>query len=195
MVAAAAPAAMAANVKWYWLALAAAVAIALSRREVRDVASTAGESVATAALDVYYATTQATRENEEKFAPIIAQVEEQNGIPEGLLHRLIYQESRFRSDIISGEYVSSAGALGIAQIVPRWHPGVDPLDPEGAIRYAGRYLADNYRRFGSWRQALAAYNWGQGNQARDLQDGIVGNEWPPETARYVEEITRDVEVA
>lgn len=169
----------------WWALLAVVAALALWRRE--DIA----EGVAR----VYYATTQDSRANEERYAPTIRAAEARAGVPEGLLHRLLYQESRFRSDIIEGRTVSSAGALGIAQIVPRWHPGVDPLNPDAAIEYAADYLASLYRRFGSWRLALAAYNWGQGNQARDLADGIIGNEWPEETRRYVAEITADVDVA
>lgn len=146
---------------------------------------------------VYYATTQDSRANEGRFAPAIAGAEARTGIPVGLLHRLIYQESRFRSDIISGETVSSAGALGIAQIVPRWHPGVDPLDPVAAIEYAADYLSLLHRRFGSWDKALAAYNWGPTNLQRHLdQHGrLVLAALPPETRDYVSQITGDVAVA
>ena len=117
------------------------------------------------------------------------------GLPPLLLARVAYQESRFRPDIITGATKSSAGAEGIMQIVPRWHPGVDPLDPAAAIDYAAKYLRGLYDRFGSWSLALAAYNWGQGNQSKDLRDGVVGNEWPAETRAYVRDITTDVGVA
>lgn len=165
----------------YWLFIGAAlVALALWRRE----------DIAQGAAYVYYATTQDTRENEALYSPAIAAAEFAHAIPTGLLHRLIYQESHFRSDIIEGREVSSAGALGIAQLVPKYHPGVDPLDPYAAIDYAGRYLAENFRRFGSWKLALAAYNAGPGNVAK--YGGI-----PPfeETQKYVAQITADVEVA
>ena len=142
-----------------------------------------------------YAQNAESKANESKFAPYIADAEQRNGVPAGLLHRQMYQESRFRSDIIDGRTGSSAGAFGIAQIVPRWHPDVDPLDPIASIYYAAAYMKRLYDRFGSWSLALAAYNWGQGNQNRDLADGIIGNEWPDETRRYVAEITADVEVA
>ena len=35
---------------------------------------------------------------------------------------------------------ASAGAVGIAQLMPQYHPGVDPNDPEASIMYAGQYL-------------------------------------------------------
>ncbi len=142
-----------------------------------------------------YAQNSESRANEEKFAGAIADAEQRNGIPTGLLHRQLYQESHFRSDIIDGRTVSSAGALGIAQIVPRWHPDARPLDPVASIYYAAAEMRKYFNRFGSWKLALAAYNWGQTAQARDLADGIAGNEWPEETRRYVAEITADVEIA
>lgn len=138
-----------------------------------------------------YATTTDGIANEAKFAPIIAGAESQNGIPAGVLHRLIYQESRFRSDIIDGRTVSSAGAIGIAQIVPKWHPGVNPRDPIQSIQYAARYLASQRDRFGNWRLALAAYNWGPGNLAKDTS----GLTWPKETRDYVAQIANDTGLA
>lgn len=117
------------------------------------------------------------------------------GIPWPLLARVAWQESRFRPDIISGQTRSSAGAVGIMQIIPRWHPELGEagaLDPDRAILYAAKYLRQLRDRFGSWELALAAYNWGPANQARDLQDQVIGNEWPAETRAYVAEITRDV---
>ncbi|WP_067096768.1 transglycosylase SLT domain-containing protein [Marinomonas atlantica] len=117
-----------------------------------------------------------------------------NGIPSGLLGRLLYQESRFRSDIISGATKSSAGAVGIAQIVPRWHPDVDPTDPKASISYAGRYLAKLKKNFGSWETALAAYNWGWGNVTNAKQE--YGSNWlshaPTETQNYVSQIWGDI---
>src|SRR5688572_25590325 len=72
----------------------------------------------------------------------IAVAEHTWGLPKNLLARVLHQESRYRPEIIDGRVVSPAGAKGIAQIVPRWHPGVNPLDPFQAIAYAARYLAE-----------------------------------------------------
>lgn len=130
------------------------------------------------------------------YAADIRTAERNNGLPDGLLGRLLYQESRFREDIITGRVTSSAGAVGIAQIVPRWHPNVDPLNPQDSIYYAAQYLAGLYRRFGSWQRALAAYNWGQGNLNKTINEH--GDLWirytPKETQNYVTEITRDIKV-
>lgn len=120
--------------------------------------------------------------------------EGQNGIPPLLLARLLYQESRFRADVIDGRVRSSAGALGVAQIVPRFHPGVDPLEPHAAIWYAAQYLADNKRRFGSWAKALAAYNFGPTALSRVAASPNWLKFTPTETQRYVREILADVPV-
>ena len=132
----------------------------------------------------------------QPYAPDILAAETNNGLPPKLLARVLYQESRYRPDIISGETKSSAGAVGIAQIVPRWHPGVNPLNPTESIYYAADYLRQLHDRFGSWPLALAAYNWGQGNVNNALK--AKGTDWfsalPTETRNYVNQITADVAV-
>lgn len=114
------------------------------------------------------------------------------GLPSMLLARLLYQESRYRPDIISGATRSSAGAVGIAQFMPATAAelGIDPRDPWSSIDAAGRYLAQLYRRFGDWALALAAYNWGQGNVARS---GLAAA--PAETRAYYSQILSDVGLA
>lgn len=117
--------------------------------------------------------------------------EQSNDIPPGLLARQAYQESHFRDDIISGATVSKAGAVGIMQIVPRWHPDVNAYDPLESINYAAHFLAGLHRQFGTWPLALAAYNWGPGNVAQHKNDVMS---WPLETQNYVRQITADVNV-
>jgi len=140
------------------------------------------------------------------YLPLLHSAEDLNGIPRGLLVRLAFQESRFRQDIITGKTRSPAGALGIMQIIPRWHPGLSPgdaaedakaaLDPAKAIAYAGRYLRQLYDRFGTWPYALAAYNWGQGNLSSHLRRIPTGGDWvrtlPKETQNYVVGISKDI---
>jgi soluble lytic murein transglycosylase-like protein len=124
------------------------------------------------------------------YRALFTQAEQANGLPPLMLARLAYQESRFRADIISGAKVSSAGAVGIMQIVPRWHPDVNPLDPAAAINYAGRYLRQLYNQFGTWELALDAYNWGPGNLSGYLAGN--GSTMPAETANYSSQILADI---
>jgi hypothetical protein len=106
----------------------------------------------------------------------------QYGLPEGLLEKVAEVESSFNP-----EAVSPAGAIGLMQIVPRWHPGVDPTDPVQSINYAARYLSELHESFGNWELALAAYNAGQGNVRR--YGGIPPF---PETQNYVKRISESV---
>jgi len=137
----------------------------------------------------------------EPYRAALEYASNQYAIPWPLLARVAYQESRFRADIISGKVRSSAGAVGIMQIVPKWHPELAQsgltaeqaaLDPDRAILYAAKYLRQLFRQFGTWEKALAAYNWGPGNLNNDLADGVLGNSWPAETKAYVSQIAKDV---
>lgn len=103
-----------------------------------------------------------------------------HGIPEDLFLRLIRQESGWNVAAVSRK-----GALGLAQLMPATAAtlGVDPRDPRQNLEGGARYLALQYRKFGSWRLALAAYNAGPG--AVERHGGI-----PPyrETRGYVRAI-------
>jgi len=104
------------------------------------------------------------------------------GLPPGLLEKVAEVESGF-----DPEAISPAGAVGLMQIIPRFHPDVDPTDPVASINYAGRYLSELKDRFGTWELALAAYNAGPTNVRR--HGGI-----PPfeETQNYVQRISSEV---
>lgn len=125
----------------------------------------------------------------EQYADMIDRAEREHGIPPAMLERLLWQESRYRQDIITGRVRSPAGAMGIAQFMPATAAefGIDPLKPEQAIPAAARYLRRLYNRFGNWTEALAAYNWGQGNVARK---GLSAA--PRETRNYWSQILADV---
>ena len=131
------------------------------------------------------------------YADAITAAESRYGIPDTLLARLLFQESRFRPDVVSGATSSPAGALGIAQLMPATAAqlGVNPLDPAQAIDAAGRYLSTLYGQFGTWGDALAAYNWGPGNWSTYLRTGrgVKGQDVPPETVNYVSQILSDVD--
>ena len=77
------------------------------------------------------------------------------------------------------------GRLGLAQLMPHTaRPlGVNPHDPGQNLDGGARYLSQQYRRFGDWRLALAAYN--AGPEAVERYRGI-----PPyaETQNYVKAI-------
>ncbi|MCQ0093072.1 lytic transglycosylase domain-containing protein [Roseovarius sp. M141] len=78
-------------------------------------------------------------------------------VPEDLFLRLIQQESGWKAAARSHK-----GAIGLAQLMPGTAAvlRVDPHDPRQNLEGGARYLAMQYREFGSWRLALAAYNAG-----------------------------------
>lgn len=119
------------------------------------------------------------------------QVELQNGIPTNLLFRIGYQESHFRQDIIDGVTVSSAGAVGIMQLLPQYFPGAGQ-DPATDIQTAGAYLAKLYAQFGDWQVATGAYNDGPGNMTAILNGTKT---MPLETENYITGVFADVPVA
>ena len=143
--------------------------------------------------------TQDASQNEATYRPTIEATENLNNIPSGVLSRLLYQESRYRTDIITGATRSSVGAIGIAQFMPATAKslGVNPLDPESAIKGAGRYLAQLYRQFGDWKLAIMAYNWGSGNVTAYVKTGkgAHGQDVPTESSDYVAQIASDVGLA
>src|SRR5438552_9455938 len=63
-------------------------------------------------------------------------------------------------------------------------------------RLLGRaYLAQMFRRYGNWTDALAAYNWGPGNVDSWISDGRPSDRLPNETFRYVRRVLRDALIA
>lgn len=121
-----------------------------------------------------------------KYDALIVASANNAGIPPDLLYRLLYQESRFREDIITGATRSPVGALGIAQFMPataiEWLGSeAAALDPKKAIPGAAKYLAWLIRMFsGNVKAAVAAYNWGIGNVKKKGLDNA-----PQETRNYV----------
>lgn len=100
-----------------------------------------------------------------------------HGVPEDLFLRLVQQESGWNATALSHK-----GAYGLAQLMPGTARalGVDREDPADNLEGGAKYLAQQFRTFGSWRLALAAYNAGPG--AVKKHNGV-----PPfrETRNYV----------
>ena len=85
--------------------------------------------------------------------------------------------------------VSSAGAMGLMQIMPTtWNElrihhglGVDPFDPRDNILAGAAYLRQLHDRYGSIRAMLAAYNVGPAR----YEASLAGKPLPPETRTYI----------
>jgi hypothetical protein len=112
-----------------------------------------------------------------------------NGLPVDFFNRLIWQESRFKSDAISPK-----GARGIAQFMPetaRVSGLENPFDPLEAIAKSGQLLRGLRDELGNLGLAAAAYNAGSGR----VRDWLARRRpLPQETLAYVRVVTgRSVE--
>src|SRR5437867_7642328 len=82
-----------------------------------------------------------------------------SGLPVSFFANLIWQESRF---VLRA--VSPAGALGIAQFMPKTAAAMgltNPFDPLEALSASARLLGGLFQRFGNLGLAAAAYNAGE----------------------------------
>lgn len=105
-----------------------------------------------------------------------------NGIDPALYVNQIDEESGFNP-----KAGSPAGAQGVAQIVPKFHPGVDTSNPFQSLDYAAALMAGYLKQYGGdYPTALAAYNAGPGAVAK------YGGPPPfEETQRYIKDIMGD----
>ncbi|MFK5998539.1 MAG: lytic transglycosylase domain-containing protein [Rhodobacterales bacterium] len=114
------------------------------------------------------------------YKPMAEAAARKYGVPVDLFTRLIEQESGWNP-----RAKSRAGAIGLAQLMPATARklGVNPRDPRQNLDGGARYLAKQYRKFGNWKHALAAYN--AGPEAVAKYNGV-----PPykETRNYVRSI-------
>jgi hypothetical protein len=120
---------------------------------------------------------------EEVCAMLVASADAHQ-LPLPFFVRLIWQESRFRSNVVSW-----AGARGIAQFMPgtaNWRGLTDPHDPIQSLYKSADYLRELRAHFGNLGLAAAAYNGGSGRVQAWLE-GRGG--LPAETRQYVHIVT------
>lgn len=98
-----------------------------------------------------------------------AHIEQQYGLPAGLINALKNAGERSNSN-----QISTAGARGVMQFMPenlKKYGVTDPTDPVQMIDAAGRYLRDTARQYGGNVDAMIAdYNGGP-RQAREVLAG------------------------
>jgi hypothetical protein len=94
-----------------------------------------------------------------------------NGIDPAILTGILEVESSWRDDIIYGRTQSKAGARGIAQIMPVYHPGVNYDDPVASINYAAKHIKGLLAATkGDINQAIQAYNGGLGGIGKSQEN-------------------------
>ena len=102
------------------------------------------------------------------------------GIPSSIALSVAQQESSFNPNA-----VSSAGAIGVFQLMPSSFPGQDIGDLSTNISLGISYLKQLYSQYGDWGTALAAYNWGPGKVNAALASGAS---FPQQVLDYVQRI-------
>ena len=128
-------------------------------------------------------------------------------IPEYIIYAIINVESGFDPDA-----TSVAGAMGLMQMMPdtfTWLSSAEHLGenlsvtslytPEVSIRYGTYYLRYLFEKFHDWNNVFAAYNGGEGNVMKWLEDtkysdgkGNLTHIPFKETRNYVKKVNRNV---
>jgi soluble lytic murein transglycosylase len=117
----------------------------------------------------------------------------EHSLDPALVAAVIYAESKFDASA-----TSVSGAIGLMQLTPSTAKGIairtgghkfvtsDLYNPEINIRYGAWYLDNLFKKYGSERLVLAAYNAGQGNvdRWRARHEGVQF----AETRAYVDKI-------
>lgn len=122
--------------------------------------------------------------SDAQFAPFIAEASQRFGIPTPWIDAVMQAESAG-----DGHALSSAGAMGLMQIMPetwadlreRYGLGADPFQPHDNILAGAAYLRELHDRYGS-PGFLAAYNAGPERWEAHV---ARSQELPGETRNYV----------
>ncbi|MBV9829669.1 MAG: lytic transglycosylase domain-containing protein [Alphaproteobacteria bacterium] len=69
--------------------------------------------------------------------------------------------------------------------------GGDRFDPQQNRLLGRAYLAQMFRRYGNWADAIAAYNWGPGNMDQWITGGRNVDRLPIGVVRYTNRVLRD----
>jgi hypothetical protein len=124
----------------------------------------------------------------ERWSALIDEAAQRFGIPADWVRGVMHQESGGRTHLNGFPITSSAGAMGLMQVMPttfaelrvRYGLGPNPHDPRTSIMAGAAYLREMYDRYGP-RYFLAAYNAGPGRVDDHLR---TGRPLPQETRTY-----------
>jgi Transglycosylase SLT domain len=133
--------------------------------------------------------TERTTGNSLSICQVLQSEAAANGLPFEFFARVIWQESRFRSDAVGPLTRSGQRAQGIAQFMPvtaaerLLH---NPFDPAEALPKSAAFLRELRDEFGNLGLAAAAYNAGP----QRVRDWLAGKRTlPSETQAYVRIVT------
>lgn len=129
-----------------------------------------------------------------RWQSLIAQAATRFELPERWLHAVMRAESGGCETMDGAPTTSSAGAMGLMQLMPgtwaeyrnKLHLGDDPHEPRDNILAGSAYLRELHDRFG-WPGALAAYHAGPARYDEHLSDG---RSLPHSTLDYLVHVER-----
>lgn len=139
----------------------------------------------------------------QDFSQYVSMYSKAYGVPEYIVYAVIKTESGFDSSS-----VSSAGAIGLMQIMPETFKWLTTLlgdsyetgmlyDPETNIKYGTYYLSYLYGIYARWPTVYAAYNAGPSVVKRWLEDKVYSDDGInletipyPETEAFVSRVER-----
>ncbi|MFW2076721.1 lytic transglycosylase domain-containing protein [Acinetobacter sp. ULE_I010] len=121
-----------------------------------------------------------------RVSPLIVQSAEQYNVDPLLLAATIRQESSYRSNV-----TSSAGAVGLTQVMPRyWQqscPG-DLYNEATNIRCGTMILAKYNQSASSWKKALAYYNVGPTNYETNRKMRKQGKKYAKQVKQHEKQL-------
>lgn len=99
-------------------------------------------------------------------------------LPKGMGSSLAWEESRGFESAAGKNSANSFYSFGLCQInemfeeelankyLPGGYKKYDKFNPEHSAIIGCRFLYDLHKRFGNWKEALCAYNWGPSNVSK-----------------------------
>jgi soluble lytic murein transglycosylase-like protein len=140
-----------------------------------------------------FAASPAAADPIDRWQPHIEEASARFGVPVGWIERVMRAESGGKTMLNDRPIVSSAGAMGLMQLMPgtwadmraRLRLGHDPHAPRDNILAGTFYLRLMYDRFG-YPGLFAAYNAGPARYARHL---ATGRPLPRETRAYLASVS------
>jgi soluble lytic murein transglycosylase-like protein len=132
-----------------------------------------------------------------RWDPLIAEASRRFDLPQDWIRAVMRQESGGRTMLDETQrMISSAGAMGIMQVMPQtyaemrqqYHLGADPYDPRDNVIAGTAYLRWLHGKYG-YPAMFAAYNDGPGEFDDHLQKG---RKLPAETKNYVQAIGKSL---
>ena len=130
---------------------------------------------------------------EDPWGPYIREAAHRFRVPEQWVRAVMHQESGGHAFLGGAPITSSAGAMGLMQVMPATYDelraqndlGDDPFDPHNSILAGTAYIRQMYDRYGS-PGFLAAYNAGP----QRMDNYLAGSgSLPNETVNYVAAIS------